>query len=203
MADITALLDRWHEGDRDALEGLIELVYAELRTIAHRLLRDERTDHTLQPTALVNEAFMRLQGVRELHLQNRHHFFGAAAKAMRRVLVDHARQKKAAKRGGPDFRKVGITAALDTPIDAGIDFERLDDALEQLAAVAPDKARVVELRYFAGLSIEETAAIMGSSPATVKRHWTVARAWLFRALSAEEGEPLPVPREPHGGQTTP
>jgi RNA polymerase sigma factor (TIGR02999 family) len=199
MADITALLDRWHEGDREAFEALIELVYGELRTIAYRLLRDERADHTLQPTALVNEAYMRLQGVRELRLENRRHFFGAAAKAMRRVLVDHARQKKAAKRGGPDLQRVGITSALDAPIDMRIDFELLDEALERLAEVAPDKARVVELRYFAGLSIEETAAIMASSPATVKRHWTFARAWLFRALSAEDGQPLPVPREPNGG----
>ncbi len=203
MADITALLDRWHEGDRGGLEALIELVYGELRTIAHRLLRDERADHTLQPTALVNEAYMRLQGVRELRLENRGHFFGAAAKAMRRVLVDYARQKKAAKRGGPDLKKVDLTAALDAPMDDRLDFERLDDALERLAEVAPDKARVVELRYFAGLSIEETAAIMGSSPATVKRHWAFARAWLFRALSAEDGPPAPVPPEPNDGRTTP
>ena len=189
MADITALLERWHDGDRDAFEALIEVVYGELRTLAHGLLRQERSDHTLQPTALVNEAYMRLRGVRELRLENRRHFFGAAAKAMRRVLVDHARQKKAAKRGGPHLHRVEMTSALDAPMDLRLDFEALDEALTRLAEVAPDKARVVELRYFAGLSIEETAAIMDSSPATVKRHWTFARAWLFRALGQEGGPP--------------
>jgi RNA polymerase sigma factor (TIGR02999 family) len=201
MADITELLDRWHGGDRSALEALIEVVYGELRVIALALLRDERLDHTLQPTALVNEAYLRLQGVRELRLENRRHFFGAAAKAMRRVLVDYARQRRAAKRGGPALQRVGITEALQTPVDLRTDFERLDEALEQLAETAPDKARVVELRYFAGLSIEETAALLECSPATVKRHWAFARAWLFRAL-AEDDSTAP-PAEPDGGQSPP
>jgi RNA polymerase sigma factor (TIGR02999 family) len=203
MADITELLERWHGGDRAAFEALIEAVYAELRTIAFSLLRDERLDHTLQPTALVNEAYLRLQGVRELRLENRRHFFGAAAKAMRRVLVDYARQRKAAKRGGPGLQRVGITEALETPVDLHTDFERLDEAIERLAAVAPEKARVVELRYFAGLSVEETAALLECSPATVKRHWTFARAWLFRELDAGSGPAVAPAGEPDGGPSPP
>ena len=183
--DITELLDRWHAGDAAAFETLVERVYAELRRIADGVLRGERAEHTLQPTALVHEAYLRLTGVRELKLQNRRHFYGAAAKAMRRILVDHARHRNALKRGGADVRHVPIDEARDAPADLGLgfDIERLDQALGALASAAPDKARIVELRYFAGLSIEETAALLEIAPATVKRHWAFARAWLYRELS--------------------
>jgi RNA polymerase sigma factor (TIGR02999 family) len=191
MDDITGLLDRWHDGDPSALEALMGVVYGELRKLADGLLRDERADHTLQPTALVNEAYLRLQGVREMRLENRRHFYGAAAQAMRRILVDHARQRKASKRGGADAQRVPIDQILEAPIDLRHDFEQVDEALERLAAVAPEKARVVELRYFAGLSIVETSVLLDISPATVKRHWTFARAWLYRALTEPGPESIP------------
>jgi RNA polymerase sigma factor (TIGR02999 family) len=183
MDDITGLLDRWHDGDPDALEALMEVVYGELHKLAYGLLRDERADHTLQPTALVNEAYLRLKGVREMRLENRRHFYGAAARAMRRILVDYARHRKAGKRGGADLQRVPLDEVPDAPLDLRLDFEQLDQALARLATVAPDKARVVDLRFFAGLSIEETAALLGISQATVKRHWTFARAWLYRSLN--------------------
>jgi RNA polymerase sigma factor (TIGR02999 family) len=186
MEDITELLDRWHAGDAAAFETLVERVYAELRRIADGVLRGERAEHTLQPTALVHEAYLRLTGLRELKLQNRRHFYGAAAKAMRRILVDHARHRRALKRGGADVRHVPIDEARDAVeagLDLGFDIERLDQALAALATVAPDKARVVELRYFAGLSVEETASLLEVAPATVKRHWAFARAWLYRELA--------------------
>jgi RNA polymerase sigma factor (TIGR02999 family) len=194
MEDITELLDRWHTGDAAAFELLVERVYAELRKIADGVLRGERAEHTLQPTALVHEAYLRLTGLRELKLQNRRHFYGAAAKAMRRILIDHARHRNARKRGGGDVHHVPIDEALDAraTLDPGFDVERLDLALAALATVAPDKARIVELRYFAGLSVDETAALLEIAPATVKRHWAFARAWLYRELS----EPLTSRRCP-------
>lgn len=189
MDDVTRLLERWNEGDTSALPALLELVYGELRRIADRLLRGERHDHTLQPTALVHEAYLRLTGLREMRIENRRHFYGTAAEAMRRILVDYARQRKALKRGGGELQRVPLEAALNMPVDLRLDFERMDQALVELAQHAPEKARVVELRYFAGLSIEETATVMDVSPATVKRHWTFARAWLFRAM--QDGDPAP------------
>jgi len=164
-------------------EQLPAAIYAELRQIAQRFMRGEGRSHTLQPTALVHEAYMRLEGIRDMRLENRRHFYGAAAQAMRRILVDYARRKKAGKRGGPENQPVPLDSVLETPVDLRLDFEHVDQALERLAAVAPEKAKVIELRYFAGLSIEETADVLGISPATVKRHWTFARAWLFRALN--------------------
>jgi RNA polymerase sigma-70 factor, ECF subfamily len=184
MTQVTGLLARWNDGDPDALEQLLDVVYPDLKRLAGSLLRRERADHTLQPTALVHEAYIRLSGVRGMRLEGRRHFYGAAAMAMRRILVDHARQRKASKRGGADLERAPMEEALNAPVDLRIDFERLDEALEELTAFAPEKARVVELRYFAGLSIEETAALLDIAPATVKRHWTFARAWLHRALSA-------------------
>jgi RNA polymerase sigma factor (TIGR02999 family) len=181
MGDVTALLDRWNAGDPEALKALIAEVYSELRRMAGHLLRHERDNHTLQPTALVHEVYLRLTGLREMRLENRRHFYGAAAMAMRRILVDYARQHRAEKRGG-DLQRAPLEEALNAPIDLRLDFERLDEALEHLAAFAPDKAKVVELRYFVGLSIQETAVVLDIAPATVKRHWTFARAWLFRAL---------------------
>jgi RNA polymerase sigma factor (TIGR02999 family) len=203
MEDITELLERWHAGDAAAFETLVERVYAELRRIADGVLRGERAEHTLQPTALVHEAYLRLTGLRELKLQNRRHFYGAAAKAMRRILVDHARHRRALKRGGADVRHVPIDEARDAldgrqdglggGLDLGFDIERLDQALGALATVAPDKARVVELRYFAGLSVDETAALLEVAPATVKRHWAFARAWLYRELADPESGPASGP----------
>jgi RNA polymerase sigma factor (TIGR02999 family) len=182
MEDVTRLLERWGAGDRAALGALIDQVYGELRHLAGAVLREERPDHTLQPTALVHEAYLRLTGIREMRFDNRRHFYGAAAKAMRRILVEHARRRHAIKRGGAEVQRVELTESIEAPIDLSIDFERLNEALEGLAAFAPEKAQVVELRYFVGLSIEETADVLELSPATVKRHWAFARTWLFRAL---------------------
>jgi RNA polymerase sigma factor (TIGR02999 family) len=185
MGDVTRLLARWNTGDREALKELLATVHAELRTLAGALLRHERTDHTLQPTDLVHEAYLRLEGLQSMSFEGRRHFYGAAAEAMRRILVDHARQRAASKRGGPNQRQVPLEHILNVPIDLRVDFVRVDEALTELAKLAPDKARVVELRYFGGLSIQETADVLDVAPATVKRHWTFARAWLFDALSAE------------------
>jgi RNA polymerase sigma factor (TIGR02999 family) len=182
MGDVTTLLDRWNQGDGDALKELLGVVHAELRRVAGGLLRHERPDHTFQPTDLVHEAYLRLSGLHGMPFSGRGHFFAAAAEAMRRILVDHARRRNAEKRGGPDRLQVPLEQILNLPIDLRVDFERLDDALTDLATLAPDKARVVELRYFAGLSIQETAEVLQIAPATVKRHWTFARVWLFRAL---------------------
>lgn len=184
MADVTRLLDRWNEGDQQAMQELLTLLYGELRQMADRFLKKEPDGHTLQPTALVNELYLRFSALRDMRVESRRHFYGAAASAMRRILIDHARQRRAAKRGGPGAIHVALE---DVPEPAGltaaaIDHERLDDALKALAEIAPDKARLVELRYFAGLSIEDTADVLGMSPATVKRHWAFARAWLYREL---------------------
>jgi len=183
MSDVTALLDRWNAGQHEALQELLALLYPELRRLADHLLRHERADHTLQPTALVHETYIRLTGLREMRLENRRHFYGAAASAMRRVLVDYARRRRAEKRGSDAIQRVTIEEALNTPVDLRTDFEKLDEALQELAAFAPEKARIVELRYFAGLSIQDTADVLGIAPATVKRHWTFARAWLHRTLT--------------------
>jgi len=181
MGNITRLLARWRNGDPEALKDLTPLVYGELRDLAQHYLRNERSDHTLQPTALVHEAYLRLTGVRSAKFTNRVHFYGAAATVMRRVLVDHAREHRAAKRGLGQ-----AVASLDDVPEAGIDLRFdlvcLSDALERLAAVAPDPARVVELRYFGGLTVAETAEFLDVAPVTVKRRWAFARAWLHRTL---------------------
>ena len=182
MDDITRLLERWAEGDSEALTTLMPIVYDELRKLADHYLRFEAPDHTLQPTALVHEAYLRLAGIRDMELRNRAHFYGAAAQVMRRVLVDHARSRRALKRGGPSLEAVPFDETIDTPVEAGVDVIALDEALDALEAIAPQRARVVELRYFGGLSIEETAGYLDVAPATVKRHWAFARAWLFRLL---------------------
>ena len=188
MDDITRLLARWAEGDAKAFETLIPVVYEELRKLADHYLRQERPDHTLQPTALVHEAYLRLAGIHDMELRSRAHFYGAAAQIMRRVLVDHSRQRRALKRGGPSPNLVSFDEAIDTPIDSGIDLLALDEALGALEVIAPERARVVELRYFGGLSVEETADYLDVAPATVKRHWAFARAWLFKRLG-EGGAP--------------
>jgi RNA polymerase sigma factor (TIGR02999 family) len=183
MGDITRLLARWADGDAEAFGALMPVVYEELRKLADHYLRQERRDHTLQPTALVHEAYLRLAGIREMELRSRAHFYGAAARIMRRVLVDHARERRALKRGGPSAVVVPFDEALGAAIDGGADFVALDEALDALEAIAPDHARVVELRYFGGLSVDETADYLRVAPATVKRHWAFARAWLFKRLT--------------------
>ncbi len=162
MSDITQLLERWSRGDRDAFQALLPLVYEELRRLAARHFRLERPGHLLQPTALVHEAYLRLAGLREARLTSRAHFYGAAAQVMRRVLVDHARERRAVKRGGPEAVWVTLDDTLATPDgeDAHIDLIALDTALLALAARFPDRAKVVELRYFGGLSVEETASFL-------------------------------------------
>lgn len=178
--DITSLLRDWRDGDAAARDRLVAVLYPELRALADRQLRGERANHTLQPTALVNEAYLRLSGLDRIDWQDRGHFVGMAARVMREVLVDHARRRQAAKRDGG--QRVTLTG-LEVPAGTGnVDALALDDALTRLEKVDPDKARVVELRYFGGLTIEETAQAMDSSPATVKRQWQSARAWLFDAL---------------------
>lgn len=179
--EVTRLLALWSSGDASALERLAPLVYEELRTLAGRLLRGERAGHTLQPTALVNEAFLRLAGGRTVDWKGRTHFFAVAARAMRRILVDHARTRLAGKRGGGATRISLTETPLSVPAP-DVDVLALDEALERLAGLDPGQARVVELRFFAGLSVEETAEAIGASPATVKREWSSARAWLFREL---------------------
>ncbi len=180
--DVTLLLNRWKSGDRAALEQLVPLLYDELRRVAGRYLGRERVGHTLQPTALVHEAFLRLVGVSNIEWQNRAQFIGVAAEMMRRILVDYARARATEKRGG------GVTlvalAATDIPgKEKGGELLAVDEALTRLAELDPRQAKIVEMRFFGGLTIEETAAAMDLSAATVKREWTIARAWLHRELS--------------------
>jgi RNA polymerase sigma factor (TIGR02999 family) len=181
--DVSQLLVDLNRGDQDALAKLIPLVYDELRALADSYMRRERSSHTLQPTALVHEAFLRLVD-EELHLENRAHFFGVAAQAMRQILVEHARARHALKRGG-EAQKLSLDEAMDQPEERELDLMALDDALNDLAKFDPQQARIVELRYFAGLTIEETAQLLGISPATVKREWNLARAWLHREISQD------------------
>jgi RNA polymerase sigma factor (TIGR02999 family) len=164
-----------------AVDALLPDVYAELRRRAAAYLRRERPGQTLQPTALVHEAYLRLQHDRPDRWRNRAHFCAIAAQAMRRILIERARSRAAAKRGGAPAR-VTLDEGMAAGEAASVDLLALDRALDELAAISPEQARVIELRYFGGLTIEETAEAMGTSPATVKRHWTVARAWLARAL---------------------
>ena len=183
-ADITQLLQQWSNGQEQALNRLVPQIHDELRKLAASYLRRERPDHTLQPTALVNEAFLKLVDQRSAKWQNRAHFFGIAAQAMRRILVDHARAHAADKRGGA-LRKVPLEDAMAIDRVGDVDLLALDDALTRLAAMDPQQGRVVELRFFGGLTMEETAEVMHISPATVGREWRMAKAW----LSAELGRP--------------
>ena len=183
-SDITRLLADWASGDRAALDRLTPLVYAELRRIASQQMRHEKPGHTLQPTALVNEAFMRLAGGNGASWQDRAHFFAVCAQVMRRILIDHARANARDKRGG---------GAVQVPLDEAatfiqsqpVDLIALNDALRSLEQVDAQKARIVELRYFAGLGIEETAGVLRVSAMTVRREWTRAKAWLYRELAGD------------------
>ena len=181
--DVTALLLAWKDGSSEALDELTPIVYSELRTLARHHLRGERRDHSLQPTALTHEAFLRLFGTRKVEWQNRAHFFAVASQLMRRVLVEHARKQGAAKRGAGATRvTLGDAEGPTTSVD--VDVVALHEALDRLEAIDSRQSRIVELRYFGGLSTEEVAEVLGVSPATVKREWRVAKLWLRRALEA-------------------
>jgi RNA polymerase sigma-70 factor, ECF subfamily len=182
---VTELLLEWRQGDSAALDKLTPLVYDELRRIAHRFMRQERDGHTLQTTALVNEAYVRLVGQREVRWQNRAHFFAVTAQVMRRVLIDHARRRRYAKRGG-EAQQVPLEDASVMSQGRAAELVALDAALEALAKLDPRKSRVVELRYFGGLSIEETAEVLEVSPMTVRRDWRAAKAWLYKAVTSNE-----------------
>lgn len=184
---VTELLRAWSGGDETAVEQLMPLVEAELRQVARAYMRRERKGHTLQATALVNELFLRLRDVRSVGLQDRAHFVGISARLMRRVLVDHARTRDARKRGG-GARRVSLDEALDVAsTEPTFDMVALDRALETFASVDLRKSRIVELRFFGGLSIEETAEVLHVSPDTVKRDWRLAKMWLKRELTREAG----------------
>jgi RNA polymerase sigma factor (TIGR02999 family) len=185
--NVSELLRAWSDGDRAALDQLIPVVYDELRRQAARYLRRELPGHTLQTTALVNEAYLRLVDQNDVRWQNRAHFFGIAAQLMRRILVDHARAKHRAKRGGADLR-VTLNEATAVTKSREIDLVALDEALNRLAKIDPQQSKVVELRFFSGLNVEETAEVLGISPATVKRDWSVAKAWLHREISGEQAK---------------
>jgi RNA polymerase sigma-70 factor (ECF subfamily) len=178
---VTDLLVHWSEGDQEALNKLIPLVYDELHKLASRYLRRERRDHTLQTTAVVHEAYLKLVNQRNANFENRLHFFAVAAQIMRRILVDYARRHHASKRGG-DLYKLSLDEALVTSEEKGADLLALDEALDRLAAIDPRQSRVVELRVFAGLTLEETAQALNISPSTVRREWSMAKAWLHRQI---------------------
>jgi RNA polymerase sigma factor (TIGR02999 family) len=180
--EITSLLARWQEGDANALEALIPLVYQDLRRVAKRYLAQERPGHTLQSTALVNEVYLRLVPSQHAEWRNRTHFFALAARVMRQILVDHARGRLSEKRGG-DAVHLSLTAAEGVALPATIDVLALDDALNRLEQLDEQQCRVVELKFFAGLSNEDAATALAISVSTVKRDWTTARAWLLRELA--------------------
>ncbi|MBI1761351.1 MAG: sigma-70 family RNA polymerase sigma factor [Acidobacteria bacterium] len=185
--NVTQLLRAWRQGDEAAMQELMSVVYAELRRLAAHYLRGEHAGHTLQPTALVHEAWLRLIEIDRIEWQSRAHFFGIAATLMRRILVDHARVKRAAKRdsGG---EMLSLSAAADFPAQPVLDVLALNAALTELERLDPRQGRVVELRFFAGLSVEETAEVLGISAKTVKRDWSTAKLWLARAIGNQPGE---------------
>jgi RNA polymerase sigma factor (TIGR02999 family) len=179
--DVTMLLQSWSDGSKAALDRLLPMILAELQRRAESYLRRERSNHTLQPTALVNEVYLRLVDQGRARWRDRVHFFAVAAQIMRRILVDHARAHQADRRGGR-VHKVGLEEAVDAAESDGLDVVSLDEALEELAALDDRQARVVELRFFAGLTIVETAEVLGITHATVSRDWKSAKAWLYRRL---------------------
>jgi RNA polymerase sigma-70 factor (ECF subfamily) len=188
--DLTGLLIEWREGDRAALDRLTPLVYDEIRRIAHRHVQREREGHTLQTTALVNEAYLRLAGKQQINWQNRAHFFAVTAQVMRHILIDYARRRHYVKHGG-EAQRIAFDEALATEEAVLMTKPRaaellaLDEALDELAKLDPRKSQVVELRYFGGLSLDETAEVLEVSPMTVRRDWRVAKAWLFRRMKDE------------------
>lgn len=186
--DVTTLLLDWSHGDKSALERLTPLVYDELRRLSKRYLRKERSEHTLQSTALANEAFMRLIDQSQVQWQNRAHFFGVAAQMIRRILVDYARARRTDKRGA-GMTQLSLDEAIGVPEKRSIELIALDEALSELGRLDERASRIVELRFFVGLSVEETSEVMDISTATMKREWTSAKAWLFRELK-ERGTPV-------------
>ena len=184
-SSITRLLKAWGGGDHAAFEKLAPLVDAELRRLARRYIRGERTGHTFQPTALINEVYLRLIDWGSISWQDRAHFFGLSARLMRRVLVDHARRQRRGKRGG-DAVTIAFDEAVVVPKERTADLVAIDDALNALATHDVRKGQIVELRFFGGLSVEETAEVLKISPRTVKREWSLARAWLYCELTQEE-----------------
>jgi RNA polymerase sigma-70 factor, ECF subfamily len=182
--DVTGLLLSWRQGDAEALDRLVPVVYDELRRVARRHLRREQPGHALQATALVHEVYMRLVDVDRLTLKNRTHFFAVAAKLMRQILVDHARRQLADKRGG-QVTMVSLDDVSPVSQPSSVDMLALDQALGALSSIDDRQCRVVELRFFAGLNIDEAAEALGVSPATVEREWALAKAWLYRQLSSQ------------------
>ena len=189
-SNVTQLLVDWRNGDQAAFEQLMPVVYDELRRIAKRYMSREASHHTLQTTALVNEAYLRLVNQQDVEWQNRAHFFAISAQIMRHLLVDHARARNYAKRGGGAIQ-VSLNEEIASVADETVDLLALDEALTRLAAVDARKSRIVELRYFGGLSYEETAVVLGVSEITIKRDWLKARAWLFRALGGAQRDDFP------------
>ena len=185
---VTELLQAWAEGDDAALERLIPLVHAELHRMARAYMAGERRGHTLQPTALVNEVYLRLVGLERIRWHNRVHFMAVAARLMRRVLIDMARSRRYQKRGG-DVQRVALDEALLVDVGRGYDLLALDEALDELARVDPRKSQIVVMRFFAGLSIDEVAAVLDVSAATVTRDWKLAKSWLLRELDRTRTEP--------------
>lgn len=183
--EVTALLIDWSSGNKAALDRLMPLVDRELHRLAHHYMQQERPGHTLQTTALVNEAYLKLIDQRQVHWKNRAHFFALSAQLMRRILVDHARKRKYAKRGG-DARRISFDEVMAVSPARSADLIALDDALEKLAAIDARKGKVVEMRFFGGLSVEETAEALGVSPLTVKRDWKMAKAWLYNSLNHDD-----------------
>ena len=179
--EVSGLLRAWGDGDRDALDRLTPVVYDELRRLARRYMRGERPGHSLQTTALVNEAYMRLVDYKSMKWQNRAHFFAVSAQLMRRILVDHARRHNLKRGGGVPHVSLEETAIMDD--DRPADLVALDDAMNALARIDPRKVQVVEMRFFGGLSVEETAEVLKVSPVTVMRDWSTAKAWLYRELT--------------------
>lgn len=179
---VTQLLVKWNKGDKAALDEMLPLVYQELRRIAVNHLRRERPDHTLQPTALVHEAYLRLIDQRNVSQQSRAQFFGLAAEMMRRILVNHARHRQAAKRGGSTAIRVSMQVAVNSLEPQDVNLVALDDALKVLAAIDPRKGRIVELKFFGGLTTKEIAELLEVSDATIENDWSMARAWLYREI---------------------
>jgi len=185
QSELTNLLDEWKHGDPSALEKLTPLIYDELRRIAHRYARRERNGHTLQTTALINEAYVRLAGNESPDWQNRQHFFAVTAQVMRHILIDHARRRRALRHGG-DGQQVSLSEADAMTSERATELIALDDALQELAALDARKSEVVQLRYFGGLSLEETADALGVSLMTVRRDWRAAKAWLYKKVMRNE-----------------
>jgi RNA polymerase sigma factor (TIGR02999 family) len=183
LPEITRILKSWSGGNREAVDDLMPLVYDELHKVAQQYLRRQRTDHTLQPTALVNEAYLKLIDISDVEWQDRAHFFAFASQVMRHILVDYARGQAREKRGG-GAQKLSLDEAISYSKETEVDLLALDEALSELAAIDEKQGKIVELRFFGGLTVEETGVVLRISPATVKREWRIAKAWLFKRMRA-------------------